>query len=76
MGTAITREIIGTLIDAVYAIAVTILALDFPGEFGEQLTMSDLFKFLLHYVVSFFILFALWMQHRRIAGLADLSKTL
>ena len=34
MGTAITREIVGTLIDAVYAIAVIILALEFPGEFG------------------------------------------
>ena len=33
MKSILSKEVVGTFIDAVYAIAVTILALEVPGEF-------------------------------------------
>jgi len=65
MITAINRENMGAFIDAVYAIAVTILALEIPGEI-DSADIGRLFETLLTYVVSFIVLFALWIQHRRI----------
>jgi len=90
LGSPINRDVLGTLIDAIYAIAVTILALEVPGDFGEVVTASsgaaegpgdfheflNYLDFLVQYAVSFFILFALWMQHRRIIQLVDPEKPL
>lgn len=62
----LSKEAVGTFIDAVYAIAVTILALEMPDELTEIFTISEFAEMLLEYVLSFLILFALWIQHRRI----------
>ena len=56
----------GAFIDAVYAIAVTILALEIPAELASDSDLSDLGGVLVDYAISFAILFALWVQHRRI----------
>lgn len=65
----LSRETIGTFIDAVYAIAVTILALEVPGQFSEGFSVVAFMELLVEYALSFFILFALWVQHRRINDL-------
>ena len=62
----LSKEAVGTFIDAVYAIAVTILALELPDELTEICEISSFAEMLLEYVLSFLILFALWIQHRRI----------
>ena len=62
----LSKEAVGTFIDAVYAIAVTILALEIPDELTESFTISSFAEMLLEYALSFLILFALWIQHRRI----------
>jgi uncharacterized membrane protein len=62
----LSKEAVGTFIDAVYAIAVTILALEMPDELTESFAISSFAEMLLEYVLSFLILFALWIQHRRI----------
>ena len=62
----LSKEAVGTFIDAVYAIAVTILALEVPGELTESFAISSFAEMLLEYALSFLILFALWIQHRRI----------
>ena len=56
----------GAFIDAVYAIAVTILALEIPAELGTDSDLSNIGGVLVDYAISFAILFALWLQHRRI----------
>lgn len=67
----IRREVAGAFIDAVYAIAATILALEIPGEFGAEFSVAVFGELLLDYAMSFVILFALWVQHRRIVGHAE-----
>jgi uncharacterized membrane protein len=62
----LSKETVGTFIDAVYAIAVTILALELPDELTGICEISSFSAMLLEYVLSFLILFALWIQHRRI----------
>lgn len=62
----LSKEAVGTFIDAVYAIAVTILALELPDKLTEICEISSFAEMLLEYVLSFLILFALWIQHRRI----------
>lgn len=62
----ISRENIGAFSDAVYAIAVTILALEIPAELDADFSLSAFTGNLLDYALSFVILFALWLQHRRI----------
>lgn len=69
MKSILSKEVVGTFIDAVYAIAVTILALEVPGEFKGQFAIGSFGEMLVEYVLSFLILFALWIQHRRINGL-------
>ena len=69
MKSILSKEVVGTFIDAVYAIAVTILALEVPGEFKGKFAIGSFGEMLVEYVLSFLILFALWIQHRRINGL-------
>lgn len=57
------NESMGAFIDAIYAIAITLLALEIPSELdGDQ----ALGRILAEYAVTFAILFALWAQHRRL----------
>lgn len=69
MYSTLSRETVGTFIDAVYAIAVTILALEVPEQFSESFSVLAFMELLVEYALSFFILFALWVQHRRINDL-------
>ena len=69
MKTSIPKETIGTFIDAIYAIAVTILALQVPDTLATEFSISSFGTMLLEYALSFLILFALWIQHRRINDL-------
>lgn len=61
----ITPEIVGTFIDAVYAIAITLLALELPGELHKDFPIQEFGGTLVEYRLAFFILFAFWLQHRR-----------
>ncbi len=70
-------EIVGAFIDAVYAIAATILALEIPselsdGKFGIELVTEVSFE----YGVAFLLLFAFWLQHRIINGLTETTERL
>lgn len=65
----LSKETLGTFIDAIYAIAVTILALEVPGELDGSFALDSFGQMLIEYALSFLILFALWIQHRRINGL-------
>jgi len=73
MKSILSREALGTFIDAVYAIAVTILALEVPAVLKGEFAVGSFGEMLVEYVLSFLILFALWIQHRRINGLNDES---
>jgi uncharacterized membrane protein len=65
-GLSVSNEAMGAFIDAVYAIAVTILALEIPAELASDGDLSNLGGILVDYAISFAIIFALWLQHRRI----------
>ena len=39
--TSISKDTVGTLIDAIYAIAVTIPALEIPGEFKNDFVVGS-----------------------------------
>lgn len=69
----LSKEAVGTFIDAVYAIAVTILALEVPSELTGSFAIGSFAEMLVEYALSFLILFALWIQHRRIN---ELNNTL
>lgn len=62
----LSKENVGAFSDAVYAIAVTILALEIPAELDDEFSLASFAGILLNYALSFVILFALWLQHRRI----------
>ena len=62
----LSKENVGAFSDAVYAIAVTILALEIPAELDADFSLASFAGTLLNYALSFVILFALWLQHRRI----------
>jgi uncharacterized membrane protein len=65
-GLSVSKEALGAFIDAVYAIAVTILALELPSELASDTELVRIGEILINYAISFCILFALWVQHRRI----------
>jgi len=67
----LSKETLGTFVDAIYAIAVTILALEVPSEFEGGFVIASFAEMLVEYTLSFLILFALWVQHRRINGLNE-----
>jgi uncharacterized membrane protein len=68
------RESTGAFIDAVYAIAVTILALEIPAELNAEFSLKNFGSMLLNYAMSFIILFAMWQQHRRINQHVDPTR--
>jgi len=65
-GLSVSKEAMGAFIDAVYAIAVTILALEIPTEIEQTTALTKVGEMIINYAISFCILFALWVQHRRI----------
>jgi uncharacterized membrane protein len=66
------NKMVGAFIDAVYAIAVTILALEIPSELpGEEFGLDYFSDMLVEYAFAFLLLFALWLQHRRINGIVE-----
>ncbi|MEM6956411.1 MAG: TMEM175 family protein [Myxococcota bacterium] len=60
---SLDNESMGAFIDAVYAIAITILALEIPSQTDSS---GELARVLGEYVVTFAILFSFWAQHRRL----------
>ena len=72
----VNRESVGAFIDAVYAIAATILALEIPGDFAAGFSAAVFGQVLLDYAMTFIILFALWQQHRRINALVEPGRNL
>jgi uncharacterized membrane protein len=70
-------DTVGAFIDAVYAIAVTILALEIPGALpAGGFGLTEFLRVLLEYGVAFVLLFSFWLQHRRINGLvAEVDRT-
>jgi uncharacterized membrane protein len=65
-------EIVGAFIDAVFAIAVTILALEIPSQFPNgSFDFKQFAGFLVEYGVAFFLIFSFWIQHRRIKGVTE-----
>ncbi|MFT5138822.1 MAG: putative membrane protein [Lysobacterales bacterium] len=61
-----SKDAVGAFVDAVYAIAVTILALEIPAELDAEFSLASFVGVLLDYAMSFVIIFSLWLQHRRI----------
>lgn len=61
-----SNEVVGTFIDAVYAIAITLLALELPDQFEPDAAWSASFATLLEYAVAFALLFVFWIDHRGI----------
>ncbi len=60
------KEPMGAFIDAVYAIAITILALEAPTTLDEKAQVAEFAAVIGEYAIAFTILFALWIQHRRL----------
>jgi len=73
-GITLSKEVVGTFIDAVYAIAVTILALEVPGELEGEFHFANFADLLVEYAIAFAILFAFWIQHRRINNLVEVNE--
>lgn len=68
------KERVGALIDAVYAIAMTILVLELPiPDSGSQLNeyIGKIVFAALDYGLTFILLFAFWYNQRRINDLVD-----
>ena len=73
------RERIGALIDAIYAIAMTVLVLNFPViEPGDELSKSIkiFLDIIVDYGLSFTLLFAFWYNQRRINDLVEIHSRL
>ena len=69
------KESMGAFIDAVYAIAITILALEIKGDLSTDGGFYHFKYIVLEYALAFTILFALWIQHRRLNQIAaEVSK--
>lgn len=64
-------ETVGAFIDALYGIAVTILALDIPSSAAREGGVAVIVPVLVQYGVAFALLFSFWVQHRRINGLVE-----
>ncbi|MEM9074331.1 MAG: TMEM175 family protein [Myxococcota bacterium] len=60
---SLNNEAMGAFIDAVYAIAITILALEIPSQVESG---GELARIVGEYIVTFAILFTFWAQHRRL----------
>ena len=62
------NEPMGAFIDAVYAIAVTIIALEIPAEVEGSFSLELVGSMVATYSITFVIIFGLWLQHRSING--------
>ncbi len=62
------KEHLGAFIDAIYAVGITMLAMDIPNHLHlESAQAGELLKNLhFQYGLTFFMLFSLWFQHRGI----------
>ncbi|MEO1134147.1 MAG: TMEM175 family protein, partial [Cyanobacteria bacterium J06639_1] len=68
------KERVGALIDAVYAIAMTILVLELPiPDSGAELNeyIDKILFAVLDYGLTFILLFAFWYNQRRINDLIE-----
>ncbi len=71
------REKMGALTDGIYAIAMTILALELPlPDTTQELTKSfqDIAFIVVDYGLTFILLFAFWYNQRRINDLLEIHK--
>lgn len=66
-----SKEAMGAFIDAVYAIAITILALEVPESLEGEEAVDEFLWVLREYAIAFAVLFALWVHHRRINALVE-----
>lgn len=64
-------EIVGTLIDALYAVALPLIALELPTHLGDSEQISDFLCLLVEYAISFSILFSCWIMQRRVNALIN-----
>ncbi|PZD73046.1 hypothetical protein C1752_02767 [Acaryochloris thomasi RCC1774] len=70
------KEHLGAFIDAVYAISITMLALDIPVEIEahDLATLQNLLAVFIQYCLSFVMLFGFWLQHRQVNHYLPLSR--
>ncbi len=70
------KEHLGAFIDAVYAISITMLALDIPVEIKSHdfETLRNLLGVLIQYCLSFAMLFGFWLQHRQVNHYLPLTR--
>lgn len=70
------NEHLGAFIDAIYAIAITMLALDIPVELKshDTETIRSLLAVLIQYCLSFAMLFGFWLQHRQVNQYLTLNR--
>ena len=61
-----SNEVVGTFVDAIYAIAITLLALELPSELDTGGSWVTFANTLGEYALAFAILFVFWLDHRRI----------
>lgn len=73
---AVKKEHLGAFIDAVYAISITMLALDIPVEIKSHdlETLQSLLTVFIQYCLSFAMLFGFWLQHRQIHHYLPLTR--
>ncbi|ERN42845.1 putative integral membrane protein [Rubidibacter lacunae KORDI 51-2] len=73
------RERLGALIDAVYAIAMTILVLELPLPDTEKQIYQDakqIVATIIDYGLTFLVLFGFWYNQRRISALVEVHSRL
>jgi uncharacterized membrane protein len=64
------------LIDGIYAIALTLLALEFPGDFKNILIEGNIFKrdlfiFIGLYLSSFYLIYDVWSNHKYLSSTTE-----
>lgn len=70
------KEHLGAFIDAIYAISITMLALDIPVEIKSHdlATLQALLGVFIQYCLSFVMLFGFWLQHRQVNHYLPLGR--
>lgn len=72
----VSREATGGLLDGVYAITVTLLVLELPGDFTSIEEIKSAVPKVLDYFLAFSVAFGLWVHHRRINLLIERNSSL
>lgn len=72
----VSREATGGLIDGVYAITVTLLVLELPGDYTSIEEIKSAVPKVLDYFLAFSVAFGLWVHHRRINLLIERNSSL